>query len=73
MIAVWVRKKTDVVTRSKSKCLRLYCHDCLENNVNRLKEISGLLYKLDLFNQMQKEVQAKNEDAMASFARQKKH
>lgn len=64
-------RKTDITARKGSKCLRMYCNDCRENKVDRLK-ISGLLYKLDLFNQQQKEIQAKNDDTMISFARQLK-
>lgn len=65
-------RKIDATTREKSKCLRVYCPDCRENKIDRWKEVSGLLYKLDLFNQQQVERQAKSEDTMASFARQMK-
>jgi hypothetical protein len=65
-------RKLDVTTRDKSKCLRIYCPDCRENKIDRWKEVSGLLYKLDLFNQNQVEKQAKNEDTMALFTRQLK-
>lgn len=63
-------RKVDITSREKSKCLRLYCQDCCENKIDRLKEISKLLYKLDFFNQQQKETQAKNDDVMQSFKRQ---
>lgn len=62
-----VRKK-DSTARVGSKCLRLYCPDCCDNTVkDKLKEITKLLYKLDLFNQKQKEDQAKKDDVMESF------
>jgi hypothetical protein len=65
-------RKVDFTTREKSKCLRVYCPDCLESKIDRWKEVSGLLYKLDMFNQQQVERHAKNEDAMASMTRQLK-
>lgn len=65
-------RKLDMTSRKGSKCLRVLCPDCRENKYDRLKEITKLLYKIDLFNQQQKETQAKNDDVMVSFSRQLK-
>lgn len=50
--------KKEVSARKNSKCLKLYCHHCFkaknEATPEKLKEILGLLYKMDLCMQQQK-------------------
>lgn len=50
--------KTESKARKNSKCLRIYCPECIDSKSNgtfeKLKEILAVLYKLDLFNQQQK-------------------
>lgn len=52
-----VRKK-DVEARENSKCLKIYCTECFEakseGTANKLKDILGLLYKIDMCTQEQK-------------------
>lgn len=50
--------KKEAKAREKSKCLKLYCPECFkaknEGTPAKLKEILGLLYKIDLCTQEQK-------------------
>lgn len=49
--------KTELKARKNSKCLRIYCPECIlkkdSGTLEKLKEILGVLYKLDLHNQQQ--------------------
>lgn len=50
--------KKDVQARKGSKCLKIYCQDCLCTTTDfvekKLIETTKLLYKIDLFNQERK-------------------
>lgn len=60
--------KAEAKARLNSKCLRLYCPDCIEKRENgteeKLKTIVKLLCKLDLFNQEQKPQIAINNESI---------
>lgn len=48
--------KKEKEARKASKCLRLFCKMCMEESegtIERLKEITKILYKLDFHNQQQ--------------------
>lgn len=70
-----VRSK-DVAARSRSKCLQLYCPGCFDNKTNgtldKLKEISKLMYKLDAYNQNQIVEKQKENETITSLIKQVK-
>lgn len=51
-------RKTDVVARKNSKCLKLYCPDCFKTKIKgtsaKLSEVLTLLYRMDFCLQEQK-------------------
>lgn len=64
--------KAEAKARHNSKCLRLYCPDCMEKKENstdeKLKTIMKMLYKLDVFNQEQKPQIAINNESISSLS-----
>lgn len=61
--------------RNASKCLRLFCRICMEDcegTLERLKEMTKLLYKLDLHNQMQIVAKQAENETIATISSQLK-
>lgn len=58
--------KTEKKARKNSKCLKLFCPECMENKnngtVERIKDMSMMLFKLDLAFQQRKEKDAEQND-----------
>lgn len=65
--------KKEKDARNSSKCRRLFCQVCMdesEGTIERMKEITKLLYKLDLFNQQQIVAKQAENDAIAAISAQ---
>lgn len=70
-------KQKEINGRKNSKCVRLYCPDCIDkkdnNTAEKLKDVMKLLYKLDLFNQEQKIQNAVQNDTIKTISEKLDH
>lgn len=57
-------KKSEIKARKGSKCLKIYCPKCLEENENvlptKVNEINRMVYKLDMNFQERKTIEQNN-------------